>query len=156
MLTNSLLAQKEITAYIKQLVAQKKLVAAGDYIISPESWQKWAQKLLDSLEAAHKADPLKQGALQAALQAALGLPKDVFDALTQNMAATGKLARQEDTLFLPQNKPALSPQQEATRKAIFALFAKNPTAPPTLKELGAQLPGGAPVAHFMIKQGKLV
>jgi selenocysteine-specific elongation factor len=156
LLVSSLFAQKEIANRVKQLTSQKELVAAAEYVVSPKIWQKWAQKLLDSLEAAHKADPLKQGAPQAVIQAALGLPKDVFDTLAQQLASTGKLARQEDTLFLPQNKPALSPQQEATRKAVLSLFAKTPASPPTLRELGAQLPDGGPVAHYMIKQGELV
>jgi len=156
LLSNSLFAQKEIAMHVKNLAGQKKLIVTGGYLVESEAWEGWSQKLLAALEEAHRADPLKGGAPQAALQTALDLPKEVFDALLQQMASTGKLARQEDTLYLPRNKPALSPQQEETRKTILVLFAKNPANPPTLKELGIQLPEGARVVHYMIKQGELV
>jgi selenocysteine-specific elongation factor len=72
------------------------------------------------------------------------------------MASTGKLERQEDALSLPRSKPALSKQQETLRAAVLNLFAQNPSSPPTLKELGIQLPASPPVVYFMIKQGELV
>ena len=90
------------------------------------------------------------------MQGALGLPRDIFDALVQQMVSTGKLARVEDTLMLPRSKPALSKEQEALRTAVLNLFIKNPSSPPTLKELAIQLPASPPVAHYMIKQGELV
>jgi selenocysteine-specific elongation factor len=108
------------------------------------------------LEKELAADALKQGVSQAVLQGTLGLPREVFDALVQQMVSTGKLARQEDALSLPQSKPALSKQQEALRNAVLSMFDKNPTSPPNLKDLGAQLPASPPVVHYMIKQGELV
>ena len=156
LLAASLFPGSEIGWHVKQLASQKKLVQAGSYIVDSGVWGKVAIRLLDMIEKEMAADKLKNGAPQAGLQGALGLPKEVFDALVQQMASTGKLARQEDTLFLPQNKPALSKQQEDLRMAVLDLFVKNPSSPPTLKELGIHLPASPPVAYFMIKQGELV
>lgn len=155
LLAASLFPQPEISGHVKQLASQKKLVQAGSYTVDGGVWRDSSLRLLAMLEKELAADKLKNGVPQAGLQGALGLPREVFDALVQQMASTGKLARQEDTVFLPQNKPALSKQQEDLRMAVLDLFAKNPSSPPTLKELGIQLPTSPPVVYFMIKQGEL-
>jgi selenocysteine-specific elongation factor len=156
LLVASLFPQPEISGHVKQLASQKKLAQAGTYIVDSSVWGDATIRLMAMLEKEMAADKLKNGVPQAGLQGALGLPREVFDALVQQMASTGKLARQEDTLFLPQNKPALSKQQEDLRMAVLDLFVKNPSSPPTLKELGIHLPASPPVAYFMIKQGELV
>jgi len=156
LLAASLFSQPEISGHVKQLASQKKLVQAGTYIVDSGVWGNTSIRLLEMLEKEMAADKLKNGVPQAGIQGALGFPREVFDALVQQMASTGKLARQEDTLFLPQNKPALSKQQETLRAAVLSLFAKNPSSPPTLKEIGIRLPASPPVVYFMIKQGELV
>ena len=156
LLAASLFPVSEISGHVKHLASLKKLVIAGAYIVDGGSWQNASLRLLSTLEKEMAADKLKNGIPQAGLQATSGLPREVFDALVQQMASAGKLARQEDTLLLPQSKPALSKQQEALRTAVLSLFAKNPASPPNLKELASQLPASPPVVHYMIKQGELV
>ncbi len=156
LLAASLFPGSEISGHVKNLASQKKLVQAGNYTIDGGVWQDASVRLLSILGKELEADKLKSGVSQAALQGALGLPREVFDALVQQMVSTGKLARQEDTLFLPSSKPALSKQQEALRTAVLNLFAKTPSSPPTLKELAAELLTAMPVARYMIKQGELV
>jgi selenocysteine-specific elongation factor len=156
LLAASLFPGSEIGGHVKQLASQKKLVQAGTYIVDSGVWGDTSIRLLAMLEKEMAADKLKNGVPQAGLQGALGLPREVFDALVQQMASTGKLERQEDALSLPRSKPALSKQQETLRAAVLNLFAQNPSSPPTLKELGIQLPASPPVVYFMIKQGELV
>jgi selenocysteine-specific elongation factor len=156
LLAASLFSQTEISGHVKHLISLKKLAQAGSYTIDSSVWQNASVKLLSTLEKELAGDTLKQGVSQAALQGALGLPREVFDALVQQMVSTGKLARQEDTLLLPRSKPVLSKQQEDLRIAVLDLFVKNPSSPPTLKELAIQLPASPPVVHYMIKQGELV
>jgi selenocysteine-specific elongation factor len=148
--------QSEINTHVKQLASQKKLVQAGIFAVDSNVWGEASLKLITIIEKGQEAEALKHGVSLAAAQSALGLPRDVFDTLVQHMASKGKLARQEDTLFLPENKPALSKQQEALRQSMLGLFVKNPSSPPSLKELGTQFPDSSPVVHFMIRQGELV
>ena len=156
LLTASLFSQSEIGAHVKHLASQNKLVQAGTYFVDAGVWQGASLKLLAIVEKELATDTLKNGVSQAAIQGALGLPREVFDALVQQMVSAGKLARQEDALLLPQTKPTLSKQQEGLRTEVLSLFAKNPTTPPTFKELGVQLPSSPPVVYFMIKQGELM
>ena len=156
LLAASLFSQTEISGHVKHLVSLKKLVQAGTYVVDGSIWQNASLRLLSKLEKELATDTLRSGVSQAAIQGVLGLPREVFDALVQQMVSTGKLARQEDTLLLPRSKPSLSQQQAALRMAVLNLFAKTPATPPTLKELTIQLPASTPVVHYMIKQGELV
>ena len=156
LLAASLFSLSEIRGHVKHLVSLKKLVQAGNYTIDATLWQEAALRLLAALQKELTADTLKHGVSQAALQSDLKLPREVFDALVQQMVSTGKVARQEDMLSLPQSKPALSAQQETQRDAILALFTKNPTSPPNLRELTAAMPAAMPVVRYMMKQGELV
>ncbi len=156
LLAASLFSSSEIALKVKQLANQKKLVQAGPYSIDARVWEEAAGKLLSSIEKEMSPDTLKHGVPQAVLQEGLGFPKEVFETLVLNMISSGKIAREEELLTLPQNKPVLSKQQEALKAQVLGLFAKNPSSPPNLKELSAQLPSSPPIVHHMIKQGELV
>ncbi len=156
LLAASLFSSSEIAAKVKQLANQKKLVQAGPFSIDIRVWEEASRKLLSTMEKEMSSDSLKRGVPQAVLQEGLGLPKEVFETLVLNMISSGKIAREEELLSLPQNKPLLSKQQETVKVLVLSLFAKNPSSPPNLKELAAQLPSSPPVVHYMIKQGELV
>jgi selenocysteine-specific elongation factor len=156
LLAASLFSSSEIAGKVKHLVSLKRAVQAGPYTVDSRVWERSSLKLLSTVEKELASDPLKQGVPQAALLEGLGLPKEVFEALVSNLVSTGKLSREEDALSLPRNKPVLTKQQEAVSAAVLGLFSKNPSTPPTLKELAAQLPSSPPVVHYMIKQGELV
>ena len=155
-LAASLFSASEIAGKVKHLVSLKKLLQAGPYTVDAKVWDQASVKLLSTVEKELASDSLKQGVSLAVLQEGLGLPKEVFEALVLNMVSKGKLSREGDMLSLPSNKPALSKEQEKAREAVLNLFSKNPSSPPSLKELAAQLPSSVPVVHFMIKQGELV
>ena len=156
LLAASLFSSSEIAVKVKQLANQKKLVQAGPYSIDIRVWEEASGKLLSTIAKEMASDTLKHGVPQAILQEGLGFPKEVFETLVLNMISSGKIGREEELLTLPQNKPVLSKQQEALKAQVLSLFAKNPSSPPNLKELSAQLPSSQPVVHYMIKQGELV
>jgi selenocysteine-specific elongation factor len=156
LLAASFFPQSKIREHLKQLISQNKLVLAGLYAVNSNVWEKASLRLLSMIEKETAADKLKGGVSQDILKTALGLPREIFDTLAQQMISAGKLIRQEDLLMLPQSKPSLSPQQDTLRTAVLNLFAQNPSAPPTLKDVAAQLPAAQPVVRFMIKQGELV
>ena len=155
-LAESLFPKAEIDCAVQELLQQKRLVASGKYLIDPVFWQDASDKLLSMAKAEHKADRLKKGLLQAVAQSALGVEKDVFDTLVQELASAGKLVRLDDTLALPEHRQQLSPQQETQAEAIRLMFRKNSAAPPTLKEIVSALPGSAGVVKYLAQQGELV
>jgi selenocysteine-specific elongation factor len=156
LLAVSLFSQREINAMVKALINQKKLVLAAAYLVTPLTWQEWSQRLLNWLQKEHENDKLKKGASQAAAQVALGLPKDIFDVLVSQVASTGKLVREEDTLYLAQHKPRLSQQQEALVAVILKLFQKNSSTPPSLKDISTEFANSTDVVRYMLQQGLLV
>ena len=156
LLAASLFSSSEIAGKVKQLGGLKKLVQAGPFSIDVRVWEDASRRLLSTIEKEVASDTLKHGVPQAVLQEVIGLPKEVFETLVQSLISTGKIAREEDLLSLPQNKPVLSKQQEAIKASVLSLFSKNPASPPNLKELTAQIPSSPPVVHYMIKQGELV
>ncbi len=139
LLADSFFPQSKIREHLTQLIRQKKLVQAGPYAVNSSVWEKASLRLLSMIEKETAADKLKGGVSQDILRTALGLPREIFDAMVQQMVSAGKLMRQEDLLMLPQSKPSLSPQQDKLRTAVLNLFAQNPSAPPTLKDIAAQL-----------------
>lgn len=149
-------SKTEIDRAIKELLQQKRLVSAGQVLIDLAFWQGAGGKLLSMAQAEHKIDKLKKGLPQAAAQSSLGLDKDIFDVLVQELVSAGKLVRLEDALALPEHRQQLSSQQEAQAAAIRLMFKKNPTAPPTLKEITAALPGSVGVVRYLAQQGELV
>ncbi len=156
LLAASFFPQAKIREHLKKLLSQNKVIQAGLYIADSSVWEKASLRLLSMIEKEMAADKLKSGVPQDILKAALRLPREIFDAMVQQLVSAGKLMRQQDLLMLPESKPALSSQQDTLRTAVLNLFAKNPSAPPTLKDVAAQMPAAQPVVRFMIKQGELV
>ena len=156
LLLNSLHSTDEILAHVKQLAEQQLLVLAADYAVQPAVWQDNCLKVLSAIDAKYKANPIQAGTPQAAIQKEFGVPDDIFDALVQQLVATGKLVRQNDMLYLPGNASTLSPQQESLRQTIIGMFATQVMTPPTLSDIGRRLANGLPVAYYLVKQGLLV
>lgn len=156
LLDASLFSRREIESKVKELVRAQKLVQAAGYLLAPDIWNRWTQRLLEWLQQEHESDKSKKGASQIAAQTALGIPRSLFDALVAQAASTGVLVRESDTLYLPRHKPSLSRQQESIMAAILQLCARDSTAPPSIKDIEAQIADGAGVVRYMLQQGLLV
>jgi len=156
MLSASFFSKEEIDREVKELLRQRRLATAGQFLVDILFWQDVGGRLLSVAKAEHEADRSKKGMPQAVAQNALGLEKDVFDALVQELVSAGKLVRLEDALALPEHRQQLSSQQEVQAKAIRLMFQKNPKAPPTLKEVTAEILGSVGVVRYLAQQGELV
>jgi len=156
MFNASPIPKADIDRAIKELLRQKRLACIGQYLVDLALWQDAGEKLLSMAQMEHKADRLKKGLSQAVAQSALGLEKDVFDAIVQELVSVGKLVRLDDALALPEHRQQLSPQQEAQAAAIRLMFQRSQSAPPTLKEVVAELPGSAGVVRYLAQHGELV
>jgi selenocysteine-specific elongation factor len=148
--------QKEIDAAVKELVRKGKVMVSGQTLVDAGFWQDSGEKLLAMAKQTHETDKLKKGLLQAEAQSALGLEKELFDALVQNLTSMGKLVRLEDSLALPGHSRQLTGDQEKQAAQIKKMFQQNPAAPPTIKEIAAEIPAAVGVVKFLVQQGELV
>ncbi len=144
-----------ITKSMEALVKKGEIVGRGDFIIAGNFWAERQQLLLDTLAAAHKAEPLKKGLSQAEAAAKLALPPELFTALVEDLIGKKKIIRSEDVLALVTHKPALSGGQAEMENLIIAAVEKNPAAPPTRTELLQSVANAASVLRYLLEQGKL-
>ncbi len=145
-----------ITKSIEALVKKGEIIARVDSIFAGNFWAERQQLLLDTLAAAHKAEPLKKGLSQAEAAAKIALPPELFAALVEDLIGRKKIIRSEDVLALATHKPALSDGQAEMEARIIAAVEKNPAAPPTRTELLQSVANAASVLRYLLEQGKLV
>jgi selenocysteine-specific elongation factor len=146
----------EIADQIKLLQEKKKLVVTDTYIIDSNHWQQQHDELLGSLRREHKVNPLKKGLSQSVLQSQLDLPKEAFNQMMTTLIEDGRIARQEDSVYLSSHKPALSSGQDEMVSAIKQLFKKNASNPPKTWEVAEKIPGSEKVVRFMLQQKMLI
>lgn len=155
-LENCCYSAKEVTDHIRLLQDQNRLVMTDIYIIGSNHWQRQQDKLLDSLHRDHAANPLKKGLSRSMLQSQLDLPKEAFSQMIASLIKSGKIARQEDSVYLSSHKPALSSDQDEMVSAIMQLFEKDVSNPPKTREVAEEIPGSEKIVRFMLQQNMLV
>jgi selenocysteine-specific elongation factor len=156
LLSSSQYSSQEIASRVDYMAIQNRLVLAAGYAIHFDLWHDNQQRILNEITTRYKANPLQAGTPQIVIQAMLAWPHDVCDVLIQQLASKGKLARQDDILHLPDNRPSLSIKQKLLEDKILKLFGAQPVAPPTLHEIGKMLADSLPVVYYLIKQGVLI
>lgn len=155
-LENCCYSAKEVTDHIRLLQDQNRLVMTDIYIIGSNHWQRQQDKLLDSLHREHEANPHKKGLSRSMLQSQLDLPKEAFSQMIASLIKGGKIARQEDSVYLSSHKPALSSDQDEMVSAIMQLFEKDVSNPPKTREVAEEIPGSEKVVRFMLQQNMLI
>jgi selenocysteine-specific elongation factor len=155
-LENCCYSAKEVTNHIRLLQDQNRLVITDVYVIGSSHWQQQQDKLLDSLHRDHAANPLKKGLSRSMLQSQLDLPKEAFSQMIASLIKSGKIARQEDSVYLSAHKPALSSGQDEMVSAIMQLFKKDASKPPKTREVAEEIPGSEKIVRFMLQQNMLI
>jgi len=155
-LENCCYSAKEVTDHLKLLRSQNSLVITDAYIIDSNHWQRQQDRLLDSLRKDHEVNPLKKGLSQSMLQSQLDLPKEAFNQMIASLIKDGKIARQEDSVYLSSHKPALSSDQDEMVSAIMQLFKKDASNPPKTWEVTEEIPGSEKIVRFMLQQNMLI
>ncbi|HEX3155247.1 MAG TPA: selenocysteine-specific translation elongation factor, partial [Candidatus Angelobacter sp.] len=75
------LKQSALQPSIAALVQQKQIIQVGDFLLSSDAMQKTREKLIATLEAFHKANPLVGGISKEELREKLGLHQTVMEAM---------------------------------------------------------------------------
>jgi len=146
----------EIQSVLDKLIGSGALRAVNNIIFPAGQWEEYKQALLRIVEREHQANPLKRGAAQAAVQGELGLAREIFTALTEELAASGELVRLEDFLALSGHKPQASGKRKALVEQIIAEFESSPFSPPSFKDLATRFPGSEDLIYFLIGEGRIM
>lgn len=145
-----------ISKSIGDLVKKGDAVTRGDWIIGGGFWAAQQRRLMETLAAEHKAEPLKKGLSQAEAAAKLGLPPQLFAALIDELMDQKKILRSEDILALAGHKPMLSSGQAEMESRVIETIEKDPAAPPTRTELLQTISGASNVLRYLLEQGKVI
>jgi len=149
-------SKSEIAEYVGLLAKEKKLVLVGQWVIDLEYWQRQMDKVNNILAEEHAKYPLESGMNLSELQKVLGLPKDIFNQIINELSELGGITQDGNLVSLRTHKPSPSSEEELIISNILDLFKKHPVSPPTAKELANLIPGSEYIVQFMCRQNILV
>ena len=155
-LSQSNYSELSISKAIEGLAKHGDVVSRGDWLVGGGFWTEQQNRLLDTLAAAHKAEPLKKGLSQAEAAAKLALPLQLFGSLVDELIGQKKILRSEDVLALSNHKPMLSSGQAEMETRVIETIEKNPAAPPTRTDLLQTITGASNVLRYLLEQGKVI
>ncbi len=154
-LSHSRYSDETIKAAIESLATSNVLKTINGYVLLASDWHTQKDKLVSTLSAEHRQNPLKRGITQAALQVSLELPKEIFGFLISELLEEEKIVSVAELLALPGHKPEPSDDQRVVADKILDTFTSNPTTPPTIKELASQFPDSEKIIYYLIEKGLL-
>lgn len=126
---------------IAGLVAENRVRAIGrDKVIGGEAFEDVGDRLLATLKAFHKQNPLATHEDALRLRTTLKVDEPVFDAVVEALANKGRVATEKGgKIRLEGSGPRLSAEQHAQVDRIRDSIAASGIAPPTLAELCERL-----------------
>ena len=127
-----------------------------------DKWNGFRERLRSALEAFHKGHPLAPGMDLEEVRARLaaGVSARLVRDLADLLAAEGVCVRDGNHLRLPDHRVELGAREKSLSAEIAAALARNPLAPPYLKEIekavGVERPKLNEVIRVMERQGEVV
>jgi selenocysteine-specific elongation factor len=118
-------------------------------------WQQETQRCRREIENYHRTFPLRRGMPREELKSRLKTASArLFNALVKCWAADGLLEESGSLVWQPGHAIRFSAQQQAQADRLLARFAQAPYAPPTIKEVHAEV--GEDVYNALVELGSLV
>ncbi len=146
-----------ISECVSRLVAEGKIVLAGDRIFDAAKLEAMRRRAADAIDAHHRAHPEQMGVsltdLRTAFQAEFPAA-DLFDAFLEGLCARD-FVRAGAVIRRASHRPALSKQLEAAGAKLRAALAAKPFDPPSRKELAPD-PISQQALRFLIETGEAV
>jgi selenocysteine-specific elongation factor len=137
LLIQSRFSEAEIGEAVTQLVADKRLVLAGNLVADAAWWKSLRQNAIEAIEEAHRAHPEHAGLplndLRAKLEDRLVLP-ELFDTLVRDLSQSG-FAQAGVAIGRAAHRPELPPHLAEAGARLRARLAVKPLDPPSRKEL---------------------
>ena len=134
------LKQSVLQPVIAALVQQKQIIQVGDFLLFSEALQKTRDKLMATLEAFHKANPLVGGISKEELREKLGLHQTVMEAMLAQLVRDKKAEVAGEQVRLAGRGVELKDEEAKAKAQIEKAFADAGLKVPLMKEVLDKLP----------------
>ena len=125
---------------IAALVQQKQIIQVGDFLLFSEALQETRDKLIATLEAFHKANPLVGGISKEELREKLGLHQTVMEAMLAQLTRDKKAEVAGEQVRLAGRGVELKDEEAKAKEQIEKAFAAAGLKVPLMKEVLDKLP----------------
>ena len=150
------LAAEERDAAVSEALASGEAVALADAFVVRAGFEFLATHVERVCGLAHRRAPLRAGVGREEVRAAVDLSPKRFGALVTRLAGEGRLAERGALLALPEHRPRLSPEQEASWARAKDALLRDPSHPPTPAQLQAEHGLDREVVAALDERGDLV
>jgi selenocysteine-specific elongation factor len=134
------LKQSVLQPVIAMLVQQKQIIQVAEFLLSSEAVQKTREKLVATLEAFHKANPLVGGISKEELREKLGLHQTIMEAILTQLAKDKKAEVVGEQVRLAGRGVELKDEEAKAKQQIEKAFADAGLKVPLMKEVLDKLP----------------
>jgi selenocysteine-specific elongation factor len=134
------LKQSVLQPMIAALVQQKQIIQVAEFLLSADTMQKTRERLVASLEAFHKANPLVGGISKEELREKLGLHQTVMEAMLAQLAHDKKAEVAGEQVRLAGRGVELKDEEAKAKQQIEKAFADAGLKVPLMKEVLDKLP----------------
>jgi selenocysteine-specific elongation factor len=134
------LKQSVVQPLVATLVQQKLIIQVGEFLLSSDAMQKTREKLIASLEAFHKANPLVGGISKEELREKLGLHQTVMEAMLAQLTRDKKAEVAGEQVRLAGRGVELKDEEAKAKQQIEKAFADAGLKVPLMKEVLEKLP----------------
>lgn len=117
-------------------------------------WEALTRRALQEVDNYHTANPLRRGLPREELKSRLKVPPRLLNALVRKLVAAQELEESGVLVYRRGHTIVFTPQQERSVQGLLSRFAASPYAPPSIKEIQAEV--GEDVYLALIEQGVLV
>ena len=134
------LKQSVLQPMIVALIQQKQIIQVGEFLLSADAMQKTREKLVATLEAFHKANPLVGGISKGELREKLGLHQTVMEAMLAQLTRDKKAEVAGEQVRLAGRGVELKDEEAKAKELIEKAFAHAGLKVPLMKEVLENLP----------------
>jgi selenocysteine-specific elongation factor len=134
------LKQSVLQPVIAILIQQKQIIQVAEFLLANEAMQKASDKLIVTLEAFHKANPLVGGISKEELREKLGLQQTVMEAMLAQLTRDKKAEVSGEQVRLAGRGVELKDEEAKAKEQIEKAFAEAGLKVPLMKEVLDKLP----------------
>lgn len=137
LLRRSKFSAVDISNVVSRLVAEGKMVLAGDFAVDTAPWRAMCRRAADAIDARHRAHPEQTGLSLSDLRAILepDLPfADLFEPLAVDLCRS-EFVQVGSAIRRAKHRPALPPLLQAAATKLRTTLGAKPLDPPSRKQL---------------------
>jgi selenocysteine-specific elongation factor len=121
-----------------------------------DQWDGLQSRVTSSLEAYHRAQPLRRGMPKEELRSRTSIPAEVFGEVLSLLADEGRIVERGGEVAVAAHKQRLSAEQESGLGAFIAELESQPFNPPPLADLQRKHAVTPALLQFLVANGRIV